>query len=109
MTIACTHKRARVHDSHAISSVHASATQACLHEMVQHQPPPRLTSQNLLLTVCMSTTRTQAARVVRVPSPHVAEQGESEVTFQANGDGAEVVVVARRQKRFLAPPLQGVA
>ena len=55
----------------------------------------------------MSMTRTHAACVVRVPSPHVAEQGESEVTFQANGDGAEVV--ARRQKRLLAPPLEGVA
>ena len=75
--------------------------------MVQLRPAAGLTSQNLLLTVCMSRTRTQAARVVRVPSPHVEEQGESEVTFQANGDGAEVV--ARRQKRLLAPPLKGVA
>ena len=65
----------------------------------------------------MSMTRTHAACVVRVPSPHVAEHGDSEVTFHAKGGGVVpllvVVVVAavvRRQIKSLPPlPSAGAA
>ena len=58
--------------------------------------------------------------MVRVPSPHVAEHGDNEVTFHAKGGGVVVVVplvvvvvvaVVRRQNESLAsaPPLEGAA